>query len=91
VDALGRRAREQLILTCLSRVYAAIVARSVLSRAGTGLALHSPAPVAAVHDRISSKTSSRRRSMSCTETSDSKHRRNSGSVFEGRTLKCQSG
>ena len=44
----------------------------------------------AAHERISASTSSRRRSMSSTETSDSRHRRSSGSVLEGRTLKCQS-
>ena len=44
----------------------------------------------AAHERISASTSSRRRSMSSRETSDSRHRRSSGSVFEGRTLKCQS-
>jgi len=43
------------------------------------------------HDRIKLRTSSRRRSMSSTETNDSRHSRNSGSVFEERTLKCQSG
>ena len=42
------------------------------------------------HERISASTSSRRRAMSSAETSDSRHRRRSGSVFEGRTLKCQS-
>ena len=42
------------------------------------------------HERISASTSSRRRSMSSRETSDSRHRRSSGSVFDGRTLKCQS-
>ena len=42
------------------------------------------------HARISASTSSRRRSMSSRETSDSRHRRSSGSVFDGRTLKCQS-
>ena len=39
-------------------------------------------------DRIRPRTSSRRRSMSSTEASDSRLRRSSGSVFEGRTLKC---
>ena len=42
------------------------------------------------HARISPRTSSRRRSMSSRETSDSRLRRSSGSVLEGRTLKCQS-
>ena len=46
-------------------------------------------PVGAA-ERISASTSSRRRSMSAGETSDSRHRRSSGSVFEERTLKCQS-
>ena len=46
--------------------------------------------VGPAHERISASTSSRRRSMSCAETSDSRHRRSRGSVFEGRTLKCQS-
>ena len=41
-------------------------------------------------ERMIASTSSRRRSMSCTETSDSRHRRISGSVFDVRTLKCQS-
>ena len=41
-------------------------------------------------ERISASTSSRRRSMSSGETSDSRHRRSSGSVLEARTLKCQS-
>ena len=36
-------------------------------------------------------TSSRRRSMSSREISDSRLSRSSGSVLEGRTLKCQSG
>ena len=43
------------------------------------------------HARISPSSSSRRCSMSSRETSDSRLRRSSGSVFEGRTLKCQSG
>ena len=43
------------------------------------------------HERISARTSSRLCSMSSLETSDSRLRRRSGSVFEGRTLKCQSG
>ncbi len=43
------------------------------------------------HSRINPSTSSRRRSMSSREISDSRFRRNSGSVFDGRTLKCQSG
>ena len=43
------------------------------------------------HERIRPRTSSRRRSMSSRETSDSRFRRSSGSVLEGRTLKCQSG
>ena len=42
------------------------------------------------HDWIRPRTSSRRRSMSSRETSDSRHSRSSGSVFEVRTLKCQS-
>ena len=42
------------------------------------------------HERITASTSSRRRSMSSRETSDSRQRRSSGSVFDGRTLKCQS-
>ena len=46
-------------------------------------------PVGAA-ERISSSTSSRRRSMSSCERSDSRHRRSSGSVLDGRTLKCQS-
>ena len=40
------------------------------------------------HDRMMSSTSSRRRSMSSMEMSDSRHRRMSGSVLEVRTLKC---
>ena len=43
------------------------------------------------HARISPRTSSRFASMSSRETSDSRLRRSSGSVLEGRTLKCQSG
>ena len=43
------------------------------------------------HARISPSTSSRFASMSSRETSDSRLRRSSGSVLEGRTLKCQSG
>jgi hypothetical protein len=43
-----------------------------------------------LHDLISSSTASRFSSMSSRETSDSRLRRSSGSVFEGRTLKCQS-
>ena len=42
------------------------------------------------HERISASTSSRRRSMSSWERSDSRQRRSSGSVLEGRTLKCHS-
>ncbi len=45
---------------------------------------------AGAHERITASTSSRRRSMSCRERSDSRQRRSSGSVLEGRTLKCQS-
>ena len=41
-------------------------------------------------ERMTSSTSSRFRSMSSSETSDSRFRRRSGSVLEGRTLKCQS-
>ena len=44
----------------------------------------------AVEARISARTSSRFDSMSSRERSDSRLRRSSGSVFEGRTLKCQS-
>ena len=50
-------------------------------------------PVAGVgsgHERIRPSTSSRLASMSATETSDSRHRRSSGSVLDARTLKCQS-
>ncbi len=43
------------------------------------------------HPRISPRISSRRRSMSSREVSDSRLSRSSGSVLEGRTLKCQSG
>jgi hypothetical protein len=43
------------------------------------------------HERISPSTSSRFSSMCSWETSDSRLRRSSGSVFDGRTLKCQSG
>ena len=43
------------------------------------------------HARISPSTSSRLASMSSRETSDSRLRRSSGSVLEGRTLKCHSG
>jgi hypothetical protein len=42
------------------------------------------------HDLMRSSTSSRRRSMSCSETRLSRFRRSSGSVLDGRTLKCQS-
>ena len=48
-----------------------------------------PVPMPA-HERISVRTSSRRRSMSSWETSDSRHSRSRGSVLEGLTLKCQS-
>ena len=41
-------------------------------------------------ERMTSSTSSRRRSMSASLTSDSRLSRISGSVLEGRTLKCQS-
>ena len=44
-----------------------------------------------VHARISPRISSRFSSMCSRETSDSRLRRSSGSVFDGRTLKCQSG
>ncbi len=43
------------------------------------------------HARINPSTSSRFASMSSRETSDSRLRRSSGSVLEGRTLKCHSG
>src|SRR5204863_9747794 len=42
------------------------------------------------HERMKASTSSRLVSMSSGETSDSRFRRSSGSVFDGRTLKCQS-
>ncbi len=42
------------------------------------------------HARISPRTSSRRRSMSSREISDSRLSRSSGSVLDGRTLKCHS-
>src|SRR5579884_284838 len=48
------------------------------------------APIRRRHERITASTSSRRRSMSSRERSDSRHRRSSGSVLDGRTLKCQS-
>ena len=43
------------------------------------------------HARIRPRSSSRLASMSSGDTSDSTVRRRSGSVLEGRTLKCQSG
>ncbi len=43
------------------------------------------------HDRIRASSSSRFPAMSSGETRDSRLRRSSGSVFDGRTLKCQSG
>src|SRR4051812_14968435 len=43
------------------------------------------------HSLINPKTSSRFASMSSRETSDSRLSLSSGSVLEGRTLKCQSG
>src|SRR6266516_3947933 len=46
---------------------------------------------AQAHARINPKTSSRFSSMCWRETSDSRLRRSSGSVLEGRTLKCHSG
>jgi hypothetical protein len=42
------------------------------------------------HDLITPSTSSRLRSMSSRERTDSRHSRSSGSVFDGRTLKRQS-
>ena len=45
---------------------------------------------ALAQERISSSTSSRLSSMCSRETTDSRLRRSSGSVLEGRTLKCQS-
>src|SRR4051794_25556631 len=45
--------------------------------------------VLAAHERITSSTSSRFRSISSSEVA-SRLRRSKGSVFEGRTLKCQS-
>jgi hypothetical protein len=42
------------------------------------------------HERMSASTSSRFCSMCSRETSDSRLRRKSGSVLDGRTLKCQS-
>jgi hypothetical protein len=42
------------------------------------------------HPRMRSSTSSRFSSMCAREMSDSRLRRSRGSVFEGRTLKCQS-
>ena len=42
------------------------------------------------HERISVSSSSRRRSMSSWEIRLSRFSRRSGSVLEGRTLKCQS-
>ncbi len=44
---------------------------------------------AGAHERISASTSSRRRSISAAVNA-SRLRRNSGSVLDGRTLKCQS-
>src|SRR4029077_8830191 len=43
------------------------------------------------HALINPRTSSRFASMSWRETSDSRLRRSSGSVLDGRTLKCHSG
>ena len=43
------------------------------------------------HSRINPRTSSRLLSMCSRESSDSRLSRSSGSVFDGRTLKCQSG
>ena len=42
------------------------------------------------HDRITESTSSRRRSIASSDSA-SRFSRSSGSVFDGRTLKCQSG
>ena len=42
------------------------------------------------HERISASTSSRFCSMWSRDTSDSRLSRSSGSVLDGRTLKCQS-
>ena len=42
------------------------------------------------HERMIPRISSRRCSMSSCDTSDSRHSRSSGSVFDERTLKCQS-
>jgi hypothetical protein len=42
------------------------------------------------HERISASTSSRFSSMWARDESDSRFSRSSGSVFDGRTLKCQS-
>ncbi len=41
-------------------------------------------------ERISASTSSRFSRMCSSDLTDSRLRRSSGSVFEGRTLKCQS-
>ena len=54
------------------------------TRTGTGR------PAARAYSRIRASTSSRRVSMSACETRLSRHRRSSGSVFDSRTLKCQS-
>ena len=43
-----------------------------------------------LYERMSSRTSSRRAAMSAGDTSDSRFSRSSGSVLDGRTLKCQS-
>ena len=48
------------------------------------------ARAARAYSRIRASTSSRRVSMSACETRLSRHRRSSGSVFDIRTLKCQS-
>ncbi len=58
----------------------------LLGLVGRGLAVG----LVRAHERIRPSTSSRLASMSSTETSDSRHRRSSGSVLDARTLKCQS-
>lgn len=89
---------DQAVVCCWTGTGASIAANKVASvraalcadAANVGHVAEIEAPRRRRYPRMMPSTSSRRRSMSSRDTRDSRHRRSSGSVFDGRTLKCQS-
>ena len=102
VEPVGRREEREVVEEHHRHARAHVVARDErgvadadagdvgdrVERAGLQVADGDP-ELARSHERISSSTSSRLRSISSSESASRLSRR-SGSVFDGRTLKCQS-